>query len=312
MAKILVKDFKEGDHINANLLVSSLVKGVTNSGAPYLSLVLQDSSKAIDAKMWDIKTETEKLLCSGKVFNFDLEINMYRNNLQAKVIKVFPISQNDINMLDYVTASPISKDILRENVADSINTIKNDNISRIVISMLNYYDNNVYIYPAACKIHHNFIGGLATHMSGMLKLANALCEIYPSINRDYLLAGVILHDLGKIEEFVSPYAFEYSTKGRLLGHISIIDARLLEVGKELKLENSEELLLLRHMVLAHHGQYEYGSPVLPETLEAELLTYIDNIDAKVEIINKALAEVKPGEFSSKIFAMENRCFYKTK
>ena len=312
MEKILVKDFKEGEHVNTNLLVSSLVKGVTNTGAPYLSLVLQDSSKKIDAKMWDVKSEVEKLLCSGKVFNFDLEINMYRNNLQAKVIKVLPVSQNDIDMLDFVSASPIPRDVLRENVGDAVNMIKNDNISRIIIAMLNYYDNDVYIYPAASKIHHNFIGGLATHVSGMIKLANALCDIYPSANRDYLLAGVILHDLGKIEEFVSPFVSEYSVQGKLLGHISIMDARLLEVGKQLKLEDSEELMLLRHMILAHHGQHEYGSPVLPETLEAELLTYIDNIDAKVEIINKALVDVKPGEFSTRVFAMDNRCFYKAK
>ena len=312
MEKVLVKDFKDGDHVNTNLLVSSLTKGVTNSGAPYLSLTLQDSSKSIDAKMWDVKSEIEKILSTGKVFNFDLEINMYRNNLQAKVIKVLPISQNDIDMLDYVSASPVPKDVLRNNIGDGVNQIKNDNISRIVTAMLNYYDNDIYIYPAASKIHHNFIGGLATHTSGMIKLALAISEIYPTVNKDYLIAGVILHDLGKIEEFVSPFVLEYSTSGKLLGHISIMDARLLEIGKELKLEDSEELMVLRHMILSHHGQYEYGSPILPETLEAELLTYIDNIDAKVEIINKALADVKPGEFSQRIFAMDNRCFYKVK
>ena len=312
MEKLLVKDFKDGDHVNTSLLVSSLTKGVTNSGAPYLSLTLQDSSKSIDAKMWDVKSEIEKTLCTGKVFNFDLEINMYRNNLQAKVIKVLPMSQNDIDMLDYVSASPIPKDVLRNNISDGVNQIKNDNISRIVTAMLNYYDNDIYIYPAASKIHHNFIGGLATHTSDMIKLALAISEIYPTVNKDYLVAGVILHDLGKIEEFVSPFVSEYSTNGKLLGHISIMDARLLEIGKELKLEDSEELMVLRHMILSHHGQYEYGSPVLPETLEAELLTYIDNIDAKVEVINKALADVKPGEFSQRIFAMDNRCFYKVK
>ncbi len=312
MEKVLVKDFKDGDHVNTNLLVSSLTKGVTNSGAPYLSLILQDNSKSIDAKMWDVKSEIEKLLSAGKVFNFELEINMYRNNLQAKVIKVFPLSQSDINMLDYVSASPIPKDVLRSNIGDGVNQIKNDNISRIVTAMLNYYDNDIYTYPAASKIHHNFIGGLATHTSGMIKLAMAIAEIYPTVNKDYLLAGVILHDLGKIEEFVSPFVTEYSTAGKLLGHISIMDARLLEIGKELKLEDSEELLVLRHMILSHHGQYEYGSPILPETLEAELLTYIDNIDAKVEIINKALADVKPGEFSPRVFAMDNRSFYKVK
>lgn len=308
----LVKDFVEGDHLNINLLVSSLTRGITNSGAPYLSLVLQDSSKTIDAKMWDVKSEIEKQMSVGKVFNFDLEINMYRNSLQAKVLKVLPINQSEINMEEFVFNSPISKDELRDNITTALNQISNDNIAQIVNAMLNYYENKVYEYPAAAKIHHNFIGGLATHTSGMLKIANALCDIYPSISRDYLLAGVILHDLGKIEEFTSPIVTEYSAKGKLLGHISIIDANLLKIGEQLHLEDSEELMILRHMVLSHHGQYEYGSPVLPETLEAEVLSYIDNLDAKINVIDKSLADIKEGEFTSKLFAMDNRCFYKHK
>ena len=307
-----VKDFNEGDHVNVNLLISSLTKGVTNTGAPYLTLTLQDNTKAIEAKYWDIKSEIEKELQVGKVYNFDLEINLYRNNLQAKVIKVFPVSQSEINMEDFVFKSPISKDELRDNIAESVKQIKNINIARIVNYLLDHYDNALYEYPAASKIHHNFIGGLATHTSGMLKIGKALCEIYPSINKDYLLAGIILHDLGKIEEFTSPVVTEYSLSGKLIGHISIIDARLLEAGKELKLEDSEELIILRHMVLSHHGKYEYGSPVLPETLEAEILTYIDNIDSKITIIDKALSEIKEGEFTQKISAMDNRSFYKHK
>lgn len=307
-----VKDFNEGDHLNVNLLISALTKGVTNSGAPYLSLTLQDSTKSIEAKFWDVKSEIEKELQVGKVYNFDLEINLYRNNLQAKVIKVFPIGQNEIDMANFVFNSPISKDVLRDNIADAVNQIKNEKIAKIVNTMLNHYDNAIYEYPAASKIHHNYIGGLATHTCGMLKIGMALCDIYPSINKDYLLAGIILHDLGKIEELSSPVVTEYTTVGKLLGHISIVDARLLEVGKQLKLEDSEELMILRHMVLSHHGKYEFGSPILPETLEAEVLTYIDNIDAKINIINKAFEEIKEGEFTQKIFAMDNRVFYKHK
>ena len=146
----------------------------------------------------------------------------------------------------------------------------------------------------------------------MLKVGEALCNIYPSISKDYLLAGIILHDLGKIEELTSPVVTEYTTQGKLLGHISIMDARLTQIGQQLHLEDSEELMLLRHKVLAHHGEYEFGSPVRPQTLEAEILTFVDNIDAKVNIIDKALSEIKEGEFSQKLFAMDNRVFYKHK
>ena len=305
-----VKDYNEGEHIETNLLVSNVVKGTTNSGAPYLSLTLQDSSKAIEAKLWDVKPELSNQIETGKVYNFGLEIIKYKNNLQAKVLKVMPISQASINMDDYLFKSPISKDKLRETIQDGINQIQNKDIARIVSSMLNYYSNDVYDFPAASKIHHNFIGGLATHTSGMLKIGLALCEIYPNINKDYLIAGIILHDLGKIEEITSPAVSEYTIKGKLLGHISIMDARLAQIGQELKLDDSQELLILRHMILAHHGELEYGSPIRPETLEAEILSQIDNIDAKINIISKALDEIKPGEFSQKLFAMDNRSFYK--
>lgn len=305
-----VKDFNEGDRLNTNLLISNVVKGTTNSGAPYLSLTLQDSSKAIEAKLWDVKPELASQIEVGKVYDFDLEIIKYKNNLQAKILKVLPVSQAGINMDDFLFKSPISKDELRNTIQEGINQIKNENIARIVSSMLNYYSSDVYEYPAASKIHHNFIGGLATHTSGMLKIALALCEIYPNLNKDYLLAGVILHDLGKIEELSSPAVTEYSVSGKLLGHISIMDARMAQIGQELKLDDSKELMILRHMVLAHHGEYEYGSPIRPETLEAEVLSQIDNIDAKINIISKALDEVKPGEFTQKLFAMDNRNFYK--
>jgi len=307
-----VKDFNEGEHLTTNLLVSSVTRGVTNSGAPYLSLVLQDSSKSIEGKLWDVKPEIEKEISAGKVFSFTLEINKYKGNLQAKVINVLPVPQSEVNPDDFVFKSPISKDELTNDIQKGINSISNKTIAKIVTALLKKYDSDVYEYPAASKIHHNFIGGLATHTVGMLKVAEALCDIYPSVNKDYLIAGVIIHDLGKIEEYTSPVVTEYTTQGKLLGHISILDARLLEVGKELKVEDSEELMLLRHMVLAHHGQYEFGSPVRPETLEAELLFMIDNIDAKVNILTKALDEVNEGEFTQKIFALDNRVFYKHK
>lgn len=305
-----VKDFIEGERVETNLLVSSLNKGVTNSGAPYLSLTLQDSSKSIEAKLWDVKPEIEKALEVGKVYDFEMEINTYRNNLQAKVLNVYPVDEASIDMADYVSSSPVSKDELRNVINSAVNSLENKNIACIVTALLKHYDADVFDYPAASKIHHNFVGGLATHTAGMIKLANALCELYPVVDRDYLVAGCIIHDLGKIEELSSPVVTEYTTKGKLLGHISILDAVLLETGKELKLEDSEELMLLRHMVLAHHGEYEFGSPVRPETIEAEMLSFIDNIDSKINILEKALSEVKVGEFTQKIFALDNRCFYK--
>lgn len=307
-----VKDFKEGDRIETNLLVTGVVRGITNTGSPYLTLSLQDSTKSIDAKLWDVKADIEKEIETGKVFNFTLEINTYRNNLQAKVISVLPVDQNTLDLTEYIVASPVSKEELRDVVNDAVKSIGNKNLAMIVTALLKHYDDAFYEYPAASKIHHNFYRGLATHTYGMIKLANCISDVYSTIDRDYLIAGTIIHDLGKIEEITSPYISEYTTKGKLLGHISILDAVMLEIGNDLKLQDSEELLILRHMVLSHHGELEFGSPIRPRTLEAEVLSFIDNLDAKINILDKALVDVKEGEFSQKVHALDERTFYKHK
>lgn len=307
-----VIDFKEGEHLLIPLLVMSISRGTTNSGSPYLSMSLQDDSKAIEARLWDVKPEIENLLQIGKIYSFEMDILKYRNVLQAKVINVLPVAEGEFDRSDYVNKSPISQEQLRQTVHQALASIENVNIAKIVSATLKHYENEFYSFPAAAKIHHDFMGGLATHVSGMLRLAKVMCDVYPQINRDYLYAGVILHDLGKIEELSSPVLTEYTTAGKLLGHISIIAARLLQIGSDLGLEDSEELLLLRHMVLSHHGQLEFGSPVRPETLEAEMLNFIDNIDARINILDKALSAVEIGEFTPRIFALDNRFFYKHK
>ena len=190
-----VKDFNEGEHLTVNLLVTSILKGTTNSGAPYLTIGLQDDTKAIDAKLWDVKPEIEKELATGKVFNFEFEVIKYRNSLQLKIIKILPVIQSEVNKEDFIFKSPVAKEDLRNIVHDAINRLNNKTIARIVVAVLNEYENEFYEYPAASKIHHSFMGGLATHVCGMIKLAEAIADIYPSVNRDYLVAGVILHDL---------------------------------------------------------------------------------------------------------------------
>ena len=139
-----VKDFKEGERINTNLLISQLVRGTTNSGSPYLSLVLQDSTKSIEAKLWDVKPELEKQLEVGKVYEFEIEVIKYKNNLQAKVLKVLPLPQADIDMEEFVFRSPVSKDVLRNNIQEGISMIENENIAKIVSGCLNYYAGSVY------------------------------------------------------------------------------------------------------------------------------------------------------------------------
>jgi 3'-5' exoribonuclease len=165
-------------------------------------------------------------------------------------------------------------------------------------------------YPAASKIHHGYMGGLAEHTLGMAAVAEDICSLYPQLNRDLLIAGVLVHDLGKTAELGGLIQSEYSEEGKLCGHISIGHAWLVEVADEKGLATAEETLLLRHMILSHHGKLEYGSPMTPEIPEAEVLSLIDNLDARLNTLKTALEGVKPGQWTSRIFALENRQFYK--
>ena len=166
-------------------------------------------------------------------------------------------------------------------------------------------------YPAASKNHHEYVSGLAYHTYGMLKVAESFCTLYPSLNKDLLYSGITLHDLGKTVELSGPVVPEYTLEGKLLGHISISNAMIKETANKLHIEG-EEVTLLQHMILAHHGKNEYGSPVLPQIKEAEILYLIDNIDARMAMMDKALETVEYGKFTKRVFSLENRALYKPK
>jgi 3'-5' exoribonuclease len=143
----------------------------------------------------------------------------------------------------------------------------------------------------------------------MLDLAKAIAQLYPSLDTDLLYAGVILHDLGKVIELSGPISTTYTVAGNLLGHISIMVNEIGKAAEELNI-HGEEVMVLQHMVLSHHGKAEWGSPKPPLIKEAEILHLIDNIDAKMNMLDRALERVKPGEYTEKIFALDNRSFYK--
>jgi 3'-5' exoribonuclease len=310
--KMKINEFKDGIKANELLLVSNINRGVTNSGATYLTITLQDDSSSIDAKLWNANDEQVAGLVEGRVYDFKFDVLQYRNNLQAKIISFKKVDQSELDLNNFVVSSPISKDDLKSEIYDDIKLIKNETILELLRSIMKEYEKDFFEYPAASKNHHNFVGGLATHTLGMLRLANNLCDNYPILSRDLLLAGVVVHDIGKVEELSSPILTEYTTNGKLLGHISIMQAKIYKIACDLGIEDTEEVMLLRHMVLSHHGEYEFGSPVKPMIPEAEALTFIDNIDARMNSLTKAFDQTEDNGFTPRIFAMESRAFYKHK
>lgn len=310
MNKKYISDFKEKESVKTELLIKAVTNGVTTTGAPYMSVTLQDKSGTIEGKIWDVKPEqAEKIIC-GKIGLITAEVLMYRNSLQLRIHSIIPVDETQIDYGDFVPESPVSKNELHKSIQSAIDSIENEVLHKLVSAIMNEIGEKFYQYPAAAKNHHSMVAGLATHTSGMLDIGKALCSLYPQLNRDLLYSGIILHDVGKLEELSGPVITEYTLKGRLIGHISLVQALIASTAEKLNLQDEEYTILLRHMVLSHHGEYEFGSPVLPMIQEAEVLNFIDNLDARLNMLEKNLSQTEEGKFTSRIFSLENRAFYK--
>ncbi len=312
MSRQTISSFVEGEKIQTSLLITQMNRGITNSGAPYLSFVLQDQSGSIDAKLWDAKDELLSGVEAGKVVLVSAEVLKYRNALQLRIYSLTKLEDNQFDPSDYVMATDLSLEFMQKRIHETLLSMQDVVYRDVCTSIIEDLQEKLYSYPAAAKNHHDFVGGLATHMISMLDLGEAFCTLYPMLNRDLLLAGILLHDLGKIDELSGPILTEYTVEGKLVGHISIMQSKVAEKAKALGYQDSEQVTLMRHMILSHHGEYEFGSPVLPMVMEAEMLTFIDNVDARMNMFAKALESVKPGEWTPRIFPLENRSFYKPK
>ena len=304
----MIASFEDHEHIEGQFLLGNVSKGVNANGGAYLSVELRDASGSIVGKKWDATAEDEQLFVVGNVVQVVGETNKYKEQLQLKILSAELVSLEQIDVEKFVKAPPVAKETLIERFNAHVNSIKNEDCLKILKYMINKFGDKIYSYPAAVSIHHEYSSGLLMHSITMADLANYLCPIY-DCDHDLMITGCLLHDLGKIIELEGPIVYKYSTEGKLLGHISIMAAELRKAADELKIK-SEIPLLLEQMVLSHHGQQEFGSPVMPLTKEALLLSLIDNLDSKMVVVNKAVADLEPGSFSNKVFSLDNRSFYK--
>lgn len=305
-----IRDYEIGESFDGFLLIKEARKGTASNGKPFLTLFFTDATGEIEAKLWDAKPEDEEKYTEKKVVKIAGDINEFRGQAQLRIKSIRLAQATDgVRISDFLEKAPIAKDELQEKITEAIFEMKNPNIQRIVRAFVKKYQDKLFDYPAASKNHHAYVSGLAHHIVTMLQIARSLCDIYPQINKDLLYAGVILHDIGKIHELSGPVATSYTVEGTLLGHITIMVSEIEEMAKQLDI-TGEEVVVLQHIVLSHHGYPEWGSPKRPQVMEAEILHFIDLIDAKVNMLIRALDKTKPGEFTERLFALDHRPFYK--
>ena len=302
-----------GIDIEGFYLLKSAFPKVTVSGKPFLTAVLADESGTIEAKVWDYSGPIGER-DAGKVIKVRGSVSDYRGALQVTVDKLRLAAEDDhVDVSRLVRVAPIDRAGAYADITRLVSTLEDADYRTVCEEMLRRHEDAFRTIPAAKSVHHSFLSGLLMHTYNMLRLADFLAAQYAdSVDRSLLLAGTLLHDFGKEREFTFSdlgLVTDYSTKGQLLGHLVMGAQEIAALSAELDL-SEEKAMLLEHLILSHHGEPEFGAAVLPQCAEAELLSLIDQIDSRMEIYREALAPLKSGEFSQRIFALDNRRIYK--
>ena len=275
---------QENKVVTSSFVVASKQVKAKKNGEPYLALTLADRTGQIEAKMWDNVEEFVDTFEQDDFLKIKGLVNKYKNRFQLTIHKLRRMEEGEIDFTDYLPKT--TKDIgeLWQTLAEFVATFQNPHLKSLVELFMadpeiaERYRNA----PAAKTLHHAYIGGLLDHVVSLFRSCDLVCRNYPQINRDLLLTGAFLHDIGKLQELTYNRAFSYTTRGQLLGHM-IIELEMLQ-AKLAKLPDfpPELKTLIEHMIISHHGQYEFGSPKLPMFPEALMLHYLDDLDSKME------------------------------
>ncbi len=283
----------------------------TKNGSTYLDLIIGDKGGEMTAKLWDYSGDSG-IFEQDMVVKIRGTVEQYNGKDQFRVSQIRPVSDSDsYNLADLIPSSDIGGEMLFDMMINKVNAFKNDNLKRIVLEIVNEKKPLMVKYPAALRLHHAMLGGLMYHTMSIVKAAEALCTVYPGINRELLLAGAILHDVAKtweLAESKTGLAKGYTNEGELIGHL-VKGAMLIdEAAKKLGIEG-EEVTLLEHMVISHHGVPEFGAAVRPMFLEAIVLAKLDDLDATIFEVNAATAKVEAHSFTDRQWALDNRKLY---
>ena len=282
---------------------------VNVKGVPYCDLTLSDKSGEINAKIWDYKGDLHGEYAPGDFVKVRGTLSKYNGVDQFRVDRIRHVREEDgVDISQFVPSSEYPGQDMLNEIYTYIEKISDDELRSLTKAVIKDNEAKLLFWPAAFKLHHAIRGGLLYHTLSVLKLADAVTKIYPSVDRDLLFSGAVLHDICKIDEFdVNNIGMvkSYSVKGELLGHLVMGAMEIAQKAKELGI-SEEKALLLEHMVVSHHGDPEFGAAVRPMTLEAEILNQLDTLDATVYEISAAVSAVDEGEFTQRQWALDNR------
>lgn len=311
MTQIKLSQVQNGQQFEGFLIVRSAASRVNKNGDPYLDINLADDTNELNAKVWN---SSEPAPEPGTVLKIRAQITEYNNRLQLRIDRMRKSQESDqVDLSQLVAAAPRPADTMYAELDAVIEGMQNEVLKSLTREMVRRAAEKIHYYPAAQSMHHAERSGLLHHLTDMLSAAKAICACYPYLDADLVMAGVIVHDLGKLNEMDANElgaVSEYTREGLLLGHIVTGVAELRDAAKELGFAPDEEyLLLLSHMILSHHGIPEYGSPRPPMFPEAEVLSWLDVLDARLNSMRAAQLRTQRGAFSERVFSLDRRVYH---
>ena len=286
-----IKDYKEGDRLSDIYLCKHKQSAVTKNGKPYDNVILQDKTGTIDAKIWDPNNAGIEDFDSMDYIEVYGDVTSFQGALQVNVKRVRKCREGEYDPADYLPVSKFGIPEMTEDLLKFIDSIKNPYLHGVLEAFFVKDPEFLKAFQqssAAKTVHHGFVGGLLQHTLAVTKLCDYYCTQYPILNRDLLLTAAIFHDIGKIKELSLFPLNDYTEDGQFLGHI-VIGTEM--VGEKIRQIDGFPLLLaneLKHCILSHHGELEFGSPKKPAIVEAVALSYADNTDAKMETFTEIM------------------------
>lgn len=288
-----ISSLREGERINEIYLVKSKQTAMTKNGKPYDNVVLQDKTGMLDAKIWDPGSVGIEEFQAYDYVAITGDITCFQGNLQCSIKRARKVSEGEYEPKDYLPVSEQDIDLMYQELMGLIVSVKNPYLSKLLHTFFDdpQLEKRFKFHSAAKSVHHGFVGGLLEHTLSVAKNCDYFSKRYPILNRDLLVTAALFHDIGKLQELSTFPENDYTDAGQLLGHI-MIGAEW--IGEEIRKIDGFPVVLaneLKHCILAHHGELEYGSPKKPALIEALALSFADNIDAKMETFKELLSGV---------------------
>ena len=313
MKALFVSGIRENHPVDSVFLVAAKNHGVTKGGSGYLVLKLLDRSGEIEGRVWDRAEELARGFEKSDYVRVRGQATLYQGRLQLRVHDIARVDEKEVAAEDFLPKSPYDPEVMAGELMTILGGMKNRHLQALAEA---FFADQEFMdlfkrAPAGKSIHHPYLGGLLEHTLSLLKLILKVVENYRGIDVDLLLIGGFLHDIGKVYEFSFDRSVEYTDSGQLLGHL-VMEVEIVNEKIKSIADFPEPLaMLVKHMIVSHHGSYEFGSPKLPQTVEAVILHYLDDLDGKIQSI-QSLMEKEPDSRWTSFHRAYGRSFFRGK